>query len=213
MTSISNLILMPMKKSLILLVCLLIFAGFNASMAQSPLGAGVKGGISFADQSTTETGENVYVKNLLTFHAGAYLNYFFNGFLAIQPELQVSGKGSTWNDPIYNTRDFLTYIDIPLLLRIQPIKMVNVHAGPQFGYLIRAFQKDLDSDEKLNIRDYYEDFDLGLAVGAEANLPFRINLTVRYVRGLIPANSDVAYWEPWKNHFLQFSVGYRIIGK
>lgn len=202
-----------MKKSLAFLVCLFFFAGFTAALAQSAPGAGVKGGLSIADQSTTGAGENVYVKNLLTFHAGAYLNYFFNSFLAVQPELQISGKGSTWEDPVYNTRDFLTYIDMPLLLRIQPIKMVNVHAGPQFGYLISASQKDLNSDEKLNIRDYYENFDLGLAVGAEANLPFRINITVRYVRGLIPANSDVEYWEPWKNHFLQFSVGYRLFGK
>lgn len=202
-----------MKKLFALLMILLVHAGFSISNAQVDLGLGVKGGINIAYQTTTGESENVYVENLLRYHAGVYLNYFFLKNLAVQPELQVSGKGSTWNDPAYNTRDMLTYIDLPILIRYQALKILNIHAGPQFGYMLSAFQKDMDSEEKTNIKDYYKDFDLGLAVGAEANLPFRINLTVRYVMGLVPTTTEAEYWEPWTNHFLQFSVGYRLLGK
>ncbi|HUV00955.1 MAG TPA: outer membrane beta-barrel protein, partial [Bacteroidales bacterium] len=101
----------------------------------------------------------------------------------------------------------------------QPLDFLNVHAGAQFGYLLSALQKDNVSGNKEKINVYYKKADLGLVIGAEANLPFRINLTVRYVFGLIAASVessdpyDPLYIEPWKNNFLQISAGFRIRGK
>ena len=64
----------------------------------------------------------------------------------------------------------------------------------------------------VKINDYYKKPDLGLVVGIEANLPARINLTVRYVIGLISVTTEDEYIDPWRNNFFQFSVGYRFIG-
>lgn len=173
--------------------------------AQPKFGAGVKGGINFATQVTTGSGEGVAVQQLLGFHAGAYCSLFFYDFLALQPELMISTRGSNWDDPYYDVSDLLTYIDLPLLIKFQPVKYANIHAGPQFGYLLNARQREDATGEITDINDWYNKLDVGLAFGAEANLPYRINLTVRYVLGLVSATNDVEYIEPWRNNFLQIS--------
>ncbi len=202
-----------MKKLIAVLIILSIYSALSISIAQSKLGFGLKGGINVAYQSTPGEGINVNVENIMRFHGGAYLNYFFLDKIAIQPELLVSGKGSKWDDPYFDTKDLLTYIDLPILIRYQPVKLLNIHAGPQFGYLISAVQDDLSGDEKMDIKDWYNNADIGLLFGAEANLPFNINLTVRYILGLSEVTNDVEYIEPWKNNFIQVSVGYRIKGR
>ncbi len=198
------------KKSLLAVAAFFLFA--VSLTAQPQFGAGVKGGINLATQSTTGSGEGVAVRQLFGFNAGVYGSLFVFDFLAFQPELMVSSRGSDWDDPYYNVKDLLTYIDLPLLVRYQPFKYANIHAGPQFGYLLAAKQKDKDSGELTDIKEWYNSLDVGLAFGAEANLPYRINFTVRYVIGLVSATNDVEYIEPWRNNFLQFSLGYRIIG-
>lgn len=200
-----------MKKTLI--ASLTVSMLFAATLSAQPgFGAGVKGGINLATQSTTGEGENVAVRQLLGFNAGVYGNLFILDFLAFQPELMVSTRGSDWDDPFYNVKDLLTYIDLPLLVKFQPVKYANIHIGPQFGYLLAAKQEDKDDGEITDIKEWYNPLDVGLAFGAEANLPFRINFTVRYVIGLVSATNDVEYYDPWRNNFLQFSLGYRIIG-
>jgi len=202
-----------MKKLFALLMLMYIYSGFSISYAQSNLGVGIKGGINVANQTTTGEGENVYIENLIRFHGGAYFNYFFLDNLAIQPELIVSGKGSKWDDPYNNTRDLLTYIDLPILIKYQPIKLLNIHAGPEFGYMISALQDPAEGDEKIDIKEWYNDIDIGIALGAEANLPYRINITVRYILGLSTVTNDVEYIDPWKNNFIQISLGFRIKGR
>jgi hypothetical protein len=180
--------------------------------AQPSFGTGVKGGINLATQSTTGEGENVAVRQLIGYNAGVYGNVFITDFLGIQAELLVVSRGSDWDDPFYNVKDLITYIDLPILVKFQPIKYANIHVGPQFGYLLAAKQEDKDNGETRDIMEWYNPLDVGLAFGAEANLPFRINFTVRYVVGLVSATNEVEYVDPWRNNFLQFSLGYRIIG-
>jgi hypothetical protein len=201
-----------MKKLTNLLIVAFIISALLPLNAQSKVGLGVKAGINISDQVTSGTGENVNVRSILRFHGGAYFTYFVLDKLAVQPELLFSGKGSDWDDPAYYVKDLLTYIDVPVLVRYQLIDLLNIHAGPQFGYLLSATQKDKSSGDVINIDEYYKKLDLGLVIGAEANLPYRINLTVRYVIGLIGTTTDVEYIEPWLNNFFQISAGFRIKG-
>lgn len=200
-----------MRKKLI--AALSVSVLFSATVtAQPDFGAGVKGGINLATQSTTGDGENVAVRQLIGYNAGVYGNVFITDFLGIQAELLAVSRGSDWDDPYYNVKDLLTYIDLPLLIKFQPVKYANIHVGPQFGYLLAAKQEDKDDGDVRDIMEWYNPLDVGLAFGAEANLPFRVNFTVRYVVGLVSATNDVEYIDPWRNNFLQFSLGYRIIG-
>ena len=200
-----------MKKKLILAITAsLLFA--VSSTAQFQFGAGIKGGLNLATQSTTGEGAGVSVRQLIGYNGGVYGNLFLTDMFGLQAELGVCSRGSDWDDDYYNVKDLLTYIDLPLLLKFQPIKYANVHVGPQFGYLLAAKQEDKTDGDKTDIRDWYNSLDVGLAFGAEANLPFRVNFTVRYVLGLVSATNDVEYIDPWRNNFLQFSLGFRLIG-
>lgn len=200
-----------MKKKLLLSFVIALSAAITLS-AQPQMGAGVKGGINFATQTTTGSGEGVAVRQLIGYNAGVYGNLFVTDMFGLQAELVVCSRGSDWDDPYYNVKDLLTYLDLPLLFKFQPIKYANLQIGPQFGYLLIAKQKDKDEGDITDIKDWYNSLDVGLALGAEANLPFRINFTVRYVIGLVSATNDVEYIEPWRNNFLQLSLGYRLIG-
>lgn len=200
-----------MKKRLFMALAVSLLAAVSLS-AQFQFGAGVKGGMNLATQSTTGEGEGVAVRQLIGYNGGVYGNLFISDMFGLQAELVVCTRGSDWDDVYYNVKDKLTYIDLPLLLKFQPIKYANVHVGPQFGYLLVAKQEDKNDGEIYDIMDWYNKLDVGLAFGAEANLPFRINFTVRYVLGLVSATNDVEYIDPWRNNFLQFSLGFRLIG-
>ncbi len=200
-----------MKKKLILAITVsLLFA--VSSTAQFQFGAGIKGGLNLATQSTTGEGAGVSVRQLIGYNGGVYGNIFLTDMFGLQAELAVCSRGSDWDDVSYNVKDKLTYLDLPLLFKFQPIKYANIHLGPQFGYLLSAKQEDKDDGDITDIRDWYNSLDVGLAFGAEANLPYRINFTARYVIGLVSATNDEEYIDPWRNNFLQFSLGFRLIG-
>jgi len=200
-----------MKKKLFLAITMsLLFA--VSSTAQFQFGAGIKGGLNLATQSTTGEGAGVSVRQLIGYNGGVYGNIFLTDMFGLQAELAVCSRGSDWDDVSYNVKDKLTYLDLPLLFKFQPIKYANIHLGPQFGYLLSAKQEDKDDGDITDIRDWYNSLDVGLAFGAEANLPYRINFTARYVIGLVSATNDEEYIDPWRNNFLQFSLGFRLIG-
>jgi hypothetical protein len=122
----------------------------------------------------------------------------------------ISGKGTHWKDPFFEGDDILTYLDMPILIKYQPVKLLNIHAGPEIGYRLRAIQKYVETGQKTDISDYYNKYDFGVAFGVETNLPFRVNITIRYVLGLKSASTT--YDKQWKNNFFQISAGYRILG-
>jgi hypothetical protein len=200
-----------MKKTIFL-----IFLSLGISIivsAQKKLGAGIKAGINVATQVTPGAGENVEVQSLLGFNGGVTVNYFIIDPVAIQIDVLLSQKGSKWSDPTFSGKDKLCYLDLPVLVRFQALEFLNVHAGPQFGFLLNANQFPDDGD-KMEIKEYYKSTDIGLAVGAEGNLPYNINLTLRYILGLSTVNTDVFYnVDDWKNNVFQISIGYRLMGK
>lgn len=180
---------------------------------QPKFGAGVKAGINYATQFTESNASGVKFQSIIGIHAGAYVNYFLLDYVAVQAELLFSDKGSKWQNAFYDARYDLTYIDLPLLIKFQPVPLFNIHAGTQLSYLLMASQKDYGTGQKTNVRGNYYKFDPAVVVGVEANLPNRINLTVRYILGLTTATTGAPYTEIWKNKSFQVSLGYRIIGR
>ena len=173
---------------------------------------GIKAGTNVASQYSPGSKEVFEVKSIAGINAGGYYCYFINRVLAVQAELSVSGKGSHWTEYNYSqdeAKDILTYIDLPLLLRYQPAPLFNIHAGPQVSYLARAMQYDYSTGLKGAIDDYYKSLDLGMVFGVEANLPKNIDLTVRYVRGLISVYAPGGYNYQSYNNYFQFTAGYR----
>ncbi len=186
---------------------------YNYKRLQPKFSYGIKAGLNIAGQSSSGSDLGTVVKNIPGLNLGGFADYFIVSFLAVQAEVMVSGKGAHWRDFYDDMKDILTYIDIPLLIKYQPVEFINIHAGIVTGIRIKATQKNLETGFKTDIRNYYNFTDYGLAGGIEANLPNRISLTLRYIHGLSAATTDVQYIEPWKNNVIQFSAGYRFSGK
>jgi hypothetical protein len=212
--------LKDMKKKCLFVFILLLAVNYTiveaqtmfARRFQSRYGFGIKAGTNIATQYSPDNNGVFEVKSIPGLNVGANYNYFFHRVLAIQSEISVSGKGSHWKEYYYaqdEKKDILTYIDIPVLIRYQPLSNFNVHAGPQVSYLFRAMQYDYKTRLKTVIEDYYKPFDFGMVLGVEANLPYNIDLTVRYVRGLVSVDATGGYNYKSFNNYLQLTAGYR----
>jgi hypothetical protein len=173
---------------------------------------GIRAGAIIASQYSPGSKGVFDVKNIIGINAGGYYSYFLNRVIGVQAELSLSGKGSHWIEYNYShkeAKDILTYFDLPLLLKYQPVNLISIHAGPQVSYLARAMQYDYSTRLKGSVEDYYKSFDFGMVFGVEANLPYNIDLTIRYVRGLISVYSPGGYnYESYNNYF-EITAGYR----
>lgn len=213
-------ILIPMKRIFLFFLSILIINS-TVAVAQAKyykralpkFNYGIKAGINIANQSSHGNDTITDVKNISRFNIGGFCNYSFSKYFSVQPELIISGKGSHWEDPYDEMVDLPLYIDIPLLIKIQPVNYLSVVAGPQAGLRIRAMQKEVETGVKTNINGYYNFLDLGLVCGLEATLPNRVNLTVRYIIGLSSATTDQQYIDSWYNNVLQLSAGYILSGR
>lgn len=177
----------------------------------SKFGYGVKGGANLAWQSSPDNDGSVKVNEIIGVNAGGYCNYFYTRKLGIQGELLVSAKGSNWKDFYDHMKDVATYIDVPLLARYQPHKYFSFHLGPVLSYRLNSTRKDLGQNVQSEIKDLYKPVEVSVTAGAEVNLPFHINVTLRYIYGLTPATKDEV--GSWYNNLIQMSIGYRIKGR
>ncbi len=181
-----------MKK--ILLFTMIFVGAYSFSNAQ--VSGGIKGGLNFAnvDVDGDPDGKTGY-------HVGAFLNIGFAG-ISLQPEFLYSVKGA---------EDFdLTYIEIPILLKKNFAKVVNVHLGPQFGILTKA-EADFGSGSQ-DIKDGIKGSDLSVVFGAGVDLPMGLSGGLRYVLGLSDIDDDFLGTEI-KNKTFQLYIGYKLFGK
>ncbi|MFG6685449.1 porin family protein [Mariniflexile sp. HNIBRBA6329] len=163
-------------------------ANAQVTEAQTPQ-FGIKGGANFSNLYTDDVDDN----NVLTsFNAGIYTTFPLNDFIAIQPELLYSRKGSELvydNAFASGTAKFkLNYIELPVLLKINLAKNLNIHAGPYFAYLVDAqitnesdsgsfdFEENYDNDD-------FNKFDTGIAAGVGIDLD-KVGIGLRYNYGL-----------------------------
>lgn len=168
----------------------------NAQMTTSPNPQiGVKGGVNFSNLYTEDVDDN----NVLTsFNAGLYATIPLTNFIALQPEFIFSRKGS---ELVYNnafatgTAKFkLNYIEVPLLLKANLTKNINIHFGPYFAYLIDATVTNESNNGTFNFEDNYNNddfnkFDTGLAAGVGFDLE-NFGIGLRYNYGLTTVGKE-----------------------
>jgi hypothetical protein len=186
-----------MKKTLVILLMLLLT---TALMHAQKIGVGIKAGANFASQKVDDV-LDIDTKGITDYHIGAYLNFNINDHFGIRPEVLYSATGSKWNDVQV---DF-DYIAIPIMLRVKPISLISLEAGPQFSFLTKAESSGIG-----DIMDQVKKNDFGLAFGAGLNLPFGFNVGARYVLGFSDV-SDVSETSI-KNRTFQLSVGWTFLG-
>lgn len=179
-----------MKKTTLLFVFILaVLVNANAQ-----LGLGIKGGLNFANVDAEEALDDLDGKT--GYHFGAFAE-IGGGNVALQPEVLFSTKGADDFD--------LSYLEIPVLVKFKFLKILSVHAGPQFGILTKAETNDQD------VKDYLKSADISIAAGAGVNLPLGFVGGARYVWGLSDiSDSEDLFGAEVNNKTFQLYVGWKL---
>jgi hypothetical protein len=130
-----------MKNAIVAFIILSVFS--RIGYAQSEINFGIKGGLNYSSFSGTTKWTSQYA-------IGGLIEFQF-GSISIQPEILYSVKGNKSDEIIYVAgkpydvvfTEALTYIDIPLLLKIHlhlPLEKYSLLIGPSLGFLINANQ-------------------------------------------------------------------------
>jgi hypothetical protein len=192
-----------------LLVVIAFFAAASASFAQG-VSFGVKAGVNVANQSFKSEGISLSPDARTGFHVGGFVTAMFTEKLGLQPEVLYSNAGCTINFLGEKIKQKFDYVSVPVLVRYQPIEILNLHAGPQFGFLLNA-EQEYDGETE-DLKDGTKGLDVGAAFGAGIDLPMGLGFSARYILGLSNI-SDADEDFTMKNNILQLSVTFRFGGK
>lgn len=181
-----------MKKRILIALCLFGITLANAQETNTKTSNarfGFKGGLNFTNLYVDEVDDT----NMLTsFHAGMFVELPLTQGVAIVPELNFSRKGSEVQNTIlgetYKSKFKLSYLEVPVLLKLNVVPNFNLHAGPYFAYLLDA-KTDVvnESGENVSTLTYDTDDFNKLDYGLSAGLGFDFNtisIGARYNYGL-----------------------------
>ncbi|WP_234735415.1 porin family protein [Tellurirhabdus bombi] len=184
-----------MKKTLIgsFLLATTLLSGLitNNALAQTTPRTGIKAGLN----ASTLFVDNVdNRRERFGFHVGVFTQIPVTEFFAIQPELQYTGKGVSY-DILNNNKASLrlNYAELPVLATFKLGNAVDLQVGPYASYLINS-KYSTEGNISLNgdfDRDNFNKLDYGLAGGL--NVYFgRALLGLRYGQGFQPIASSGA---------------------
>lgn len=164
---------------------------------------GVRAGFSSSNFSKTN------YRSKSGFHFGGYYTVD-KTFISIEPGMFFSKKGYESEELLTGrvVDENLSYLDIPLLVRLNIIPKFNVFAGPQASLLLaREYQL---GDQITNTTDVIRGYDLGGVIGAQVILPYGFNAQVNYDFGLTSLNY---FNSNFKTQVFKVSIGYSFAPK
>lgn len=206
---------MKMQSNILCALILFLTASFGMLHAQEDnvnTEFGVKGGLNMSNLYTDDADdENV----LFGFNAGVYATLPVSDFIAIQPELLFTTRGSEleYNNALAqgNVKLKLNYIELPLLVRVNITKNFNIHAGGYASYMVSAKSTgdgDFEFENQYNTDDFNK-FDAGLAGGIGVDFsPLSVGL--RYNYGLTTIEKDGDNSSDLKNSNLSLYLSYKL---
>lgn len=203
-----------MRKAMLLAV----FAGLWLSSA-AQWSWGIKAGTNVSAISNSSLPEYLDLTRRMKtgFYGGLLVQYHFSDVVSIQPELCYSRQGQSYTgtntvgqteyNMVYRKR--MSYLTLPVMLRLHPSRSLSIDLGPQFGLLVDAsgYEKLLYREDGLsgsteqtidllakgkhkNVRiarqagEYYKDLDYGVAVGVTVQAMMNFSFSARYYCGL-----------------------------
>ena len=195
------------------LFALLIMLGATVS-SQAQVAFGLKGGLNLSNLEVDDP--QASYDSRTGYHAGVFLRSTFDK-VAFQPELllytqsnQIDYATSSVNPGTVENN--FTYLTIPVLLKFYIVSGLNIHAGPQFGFL-------LDGEQKINttlftgtqdIKDNYKSSDVAISVGGGWDFPFGLSTDIRYNIGVKDIN-NAANGEEAKSRVFLVSLGWNFL--
>jgi hypothetical protein len=174
-----------MKKIIFLSLMVL----FTAKSLSQGVDLGIKVGANFATLT-----ELPNVDTITGLNFGAFFTIKFNDKIAIQGDVLYSQQGAEFDLDKVD----LDYVNVPIVFKYYLVKKLNLHIGPQFGFLV----SDFDASE---FEDSYESTDVSGVVGLGLDLPLGFRVDGRYNFGLTEFLPDV------KNNVFSLSVGWTLL--
>ena len=156
---------------------------------------GIKGGVNltnfYKDEITDKNGN-------IGFNAGLYGRFVISEGIAIQPELLYTTRGAeaTYSGFFSSNRASvnLGYVQVPVLLVVNILPFLNIHAGPYASYLVTANTKNKSTSSGFNFedqinKDNYNRLDYGLSggIGVDVN---KFHIGARYDYGLATVGKE-----------------------
>lgn len=170
-------------KKILVLVCLLITSYCNARDFKF----GVKTGLNLSSAIGSDIHDSAKMR--LGMYLGGFVNTPLNDRFSLQSELTYSMQG--WkvgnqedDRAIYKTH----YLNMPLLLRMNlgHSDKIHVYAGPQVGVLLNARSEYYTQfgEGTTSITEWIKNFDFSITLGVSIAIYKKIDLDLRYNRGL-----------------------------
>jgi Outer membrane protein beta-barrel domain len=164
----------------------------------TPARFGIKGGLNYSNLDIRDATNSSW---LIGFNLGIFTKLPFTNFIAIQPELYYTSKGSNvtyQNLFVDGTARFnFNYLEVPVLIVLNPISIVNIHFGPYFSYLLNGIVVNTSSTNLFNFEnnisaDDFSRFDAGGVVGIGIDLG-GLSVGARYNFGLTKVGRERSF--------------------
>ena len=199
-----------MKK--LLTISLFVFGIAILSSAQG-VSVGLRAGMNLANATFKSSGVSVTPDAKVGFLAGAYLSVMFTEKLGLMPEAVFSTQGFKIDlGSSGSLTENFSYVNVPVLVRYNIVKYLNVHVGPQFGILMAAKGKSSGSSS-VDIKDQLKTTDISAVAGAGVDLPLGLSAGLRYQLGLSNIDDSGTSGVTVKNKTFIVYVGYKLFGK
>ena len=202
-----------MKSLIRILLLVLLIAGSSQLYAQ-PKGLGIVGGVNFATIYGKDVEEDLDLKTGI--HLGVIYDIPMGRILGFKTGLQYSTKGygysghDSWMGGDYELQVTSSYIDIPLLLRLSVLPLIDLYAGPQASYLLdnKYTFKAGGQEESESDTEGMTKLDMALTLGAAFRSSKGLSAGLFLDTGLSPLDED-GDWKAF-NAVLKLSLFYRL---
>ena len=147
---------------------------------------------------------------------GIFGKYYLNDMFDIQAELLYSQQGYKSDGILVDYAGSFTqnykitshYLNIPLVIKYYPFKLIYIEAGPQIGFCLdyKLSSNYSGIDELWDRYKDYNSVDFSLVGGIGIDIGYGLNVSARYNHGLTHTlpNTD------FKNRVIQFSLTYNL---
>lgn len=196
------------------------FSQLGADDSRDELFFGVKAGINVSNLYN-ENSANFQGDAKTAFAGGVFFQLPINRFIGIQPELLVSMKGYQATDNSGSTistfKRSLSYIDVPVMLQIKPVRFFTLLIGPELSFLANTTDSHITTSgastttssttyQPTNLRKV----NAGVLAGFDLNLGRHLVIAPRVGWDLLSNNPNNGPNNPsLKNFWFQACVGLR----
>ncbi len=187
---------------------LVVFFFILVTTTTAQIKGGIKGGVNVGDIIVSNTADyfgDVSFEPRVSFHFGSYVQQEFANHFAWQVEMQFSSKGYYLVTEESKSPVSLNYINWPVLVIYKPNPKLDFETGLELGLLVTG-------DELFN------NFDLGIDIGANYDISKKVNAGIRYNFGLpftmnIDENENGSEAPQYQQSVFQVYIGFNLINE